>query len=328
MLKIWIVLALLGVARAKLVGAEFVSPELAAKSRRQQQEAGSAGVGETMVALESPISKQEEISGPLTPEAAVPSLQEFLPTGVVVDGSGSTPELTEEQMTEIQMLLALRDIVRLEKYVESILSQLSQRIYGDLENTLLINKFTQSFQMYEMVLNVLQKYRLNKALIVSKVRYIVQVVDNATGYIRKTNDRFMEMIDSDDPPEVRMKNRMIFMKALENLNTEVKELSDAILQDFDESFKAMEDTHNHPLKSDLQKIHILVEACLNLVIFKKTTLKDKSQKVLNLRREVLENPQYNNHLKKIQDDRIIFSGAAGAISGLIGLAVTALMLAF
>lgn len=310
MLKTVALVALLcAAAAAKFVGTEFVSPEIKARSRRQQDEAETDQLTDAPVTASQQLRDEPEVAAP---EALQNSNSPLV--GVVVDAAGKTPELSEDQMTEVQMLLALRDIVRLEKYVPSLIGQLSQRIYGDLENTLLINRFTQSFQMYEMILGVLQKYRLNKPIIAAKANYLVGAVKTATAFIRKTNDKFIALIDPEDPPEVQAKNRMIFMRALELLTEEVEQLAEAILKDFDDFFQAMESTHRHPLKSDLQKIHLLIEAALNLVVFKKTTLNDRATKVLELRRQVLENPAYNSHLKKIQDDRIVLAGVARPVA--------------
>lgn len=260
---------------SKLVGTEFVAPGL--RDRK------TAVVDETD-------------SSPPDPSPA--------------DPSSGTPALTDAEVTEVQMLISLRDVVRLEAYVNSLMNQLNKRVFGDLENSLLINKFTQSYSMYETVLSVLDKYKANRPILESKAQYLVRAVGYSLEAIRRADDKFMQLVDPEGLKEVREHNRGVFLQVLENLKAEVERFADAVLSELHELFKGLEATHKNPLMSDLQKIHELVEACLALVVFKKATLTSRVQSVLDMRKLVLDNPKYNEHLKKIASDQIVVGRAA------------------
>lgn len=277
-------------AISPFIGTEYVSSSLKRKT------IDSSDIPETQA---TPITEMEDFEQ----ENAIEL--ESNPFGNQASLTSPETELSEIQINEIQMLLSLRDIIRVDGYLKNLNRQLNERIFGDLENTLLINKFTQSYQMYEMVIGILKKYKENKDILDTKAMYLQKIISYSLDYIEKADSTVMEIVVSDATEEANKTNKVIFMQILRKMKVEVDKYSEGIFKELAEMFKTIDETHKNPMKNDLEKIHTLIESCLALVVHKKTTLQASSENIMELRKLILANPKYHNYLMKIRNDKIV-----------------------
>lgn len=228
---------------------------------------------------------------------------------IIEDLTFTNPRISDEKVQEIQMLLALRDVIRIDSYLQNLMRQVNKRIFGDLENSLLIHRFSQSYQMYEMVLNMLKNYKENKDNVDEKAAYLQKVITFSLNYIQSADSSLMSVVLEGQTPEQNMQNKITFVEILEKMKKEVEIFTTAISKDLVEQFQTIDEVHKNKTLSDLQKIHLLTDNCLNLVVHKKETIQPTVVKLMDLRRLVLSNPKYHVFLSKIKEDKIMISSS-------------------
>ena len=218
----------------------------------------------------------------------------------------SPKDLSEEDFNEIQMLLALRDIVRIEKYLNNIIKQMNESIFGDLENTLLINRFTQSFQIYEVILSVYKKYQIHRQKIGEKTEYLKKVISYGVQYIERSDETTMKFVGNEHGEKIDDANGKVFKQILSNMELNVKEFNENIQLDLPKYFEKIDQTHRNPMIDDVSKVKGLIDACINLIGFKKESLELNVREIMDLRNLILENPKYHKKMTSSKYSNVVF----------------------
>ena len=107
----------LSLSKCGFIGTEYVSPSLQRKTSQSNEipDSTAAPLASTEASTVSGNEMDLE-ANPFANKANIPVRTELI---------------DERQINDIQMLLALRDIIRVDEYLRNLNKQLGERIYGD-----------------------------------------------------------------------------------------------------------------------------------------------------------------------------------------------------
>lgn len=191
-----------------------------------------------------------------------------------------------------ELVLTLRDIEKLTRYVNNIQAQLNEKVMGDIENLLLVNNLEQSFQMYDHVLTIRRNYFENKMLLNRKAQFVKAIVSFAVDFVRTADPLDMELVIPEDNIDADIQNKLILLQLLERLKDTTDQYEDGIVKGVSDKFRQIDIVHRNATLADSEKIHMLIDSCVDLVVFKKKHIDAQADDIITLKNLIIQNPKY------------------------------------
>jgi hypothetical protein len=205
------------------------------------------------------------------------------------DGS-SKPKINMSEAEEL--VLTLRDIEKLTNYVSNIQAQLNEKIMGDLENLLLVNNLEQSYQMYDFILGIRRNYFANKLLLNRKAQFIKAIVLFAVDFVQTADPLDMELVIPEEDIDADIQNKLILLQLLERLKDTTNLYEEGIVKGLGDKFSQIDTVHRNATLADSEKIHMLIDSCVDLVVFKKQQVDAQAEDIITLKNLIIQNPKY------------------------------------
>ena len=188
----------------------------------------------------------------------------------------------------------IKDVRTLNLIIDDLDKAVKKKVFNDPPSDHMINKLERSYIFYQKINTIRERYFLNREEVEKKAERVREVLVFALDFLKKADVTELKEVNQNPEIELDDYNKQVAVKILEQMTKEADLLYFSVVKTLNLLFSEMQRIHESAALSSTQKVGKFIELSIDLTIWEKNHFEDHQQKLLELRRLLIDNSFYHH----------------------------------